>query len=732
MRSKAVLVAAAALAAFVVLCAQAMAARSVTPLPASDYTVSSVCAKPTPGNAGCLALRLVPETSAARAHTRPLGMTRTASSAAAAGEICELPTAAEGCFGLRPQDLHTAYELPTGASSTQTIAVIAAYNDPHAEADLETYDKEFNLPQCTTADGCFAQLNQNGEHGNLPFPTSEAELQAAGKSTIKAEREKAKEAEGWSAEISLDIETARATCQNCHIMLVEANSPAYTNLEATEESAVRLDADEVSNSWGGPECEPGRGCFDDGAAFNHPGVVITASAGDDGYLNWLEAPQNPYASYPASSPHVVAVGGTRLELGENGERVGESVWNDGGESEGVREGPGAGGGGCSVHFAAPPWQRSLSDWSSVGCSETRAVADVSADADPYTGLAVYDTSPECEETIDEEDAKGNIVKATVHWCVLGGTSLASPLIASVFALAGGAHGVEYPAETLYENAARSPSSLHDVTEGSNGRCTTPFDRNTASTACTPAEEARTSCSSELICLAGAGYDGPTGLGTPDGIAAFEPTATPANKVLEEATRRSEEEAAAAATKSRQEEEATAKKHEEEASAAATKKRREEEAAVTKKSEEAIAATTGSVWLNGSIIMVQTSGKTVVKLMCRGTDVCRGKLTLMVRSSTTRKGKTGRAETIGTASFSIPAGKTATVKLTLNAGGRVLLSTDHGRMSASLAIVKSSPAPSQTLTEGVRLVQGKASRASPHRSALQRRRGAQVLIGFHWI
>jgi hypothetical protein len=521
-RSTAASISVVALAAFVLLCATALAARTVAPLPVSDYSVRSVCAAPTPGHAGCLALQLVPETPAARAHSRPLGMTRSSSAPAGAStEICALPTAEEGCFGLRPQDLHSAYALPTNASAMQTIALVDAYNDPHAERDLEAYDREFGLPRCTAGNGCFKQVNQNGEAGNLPFPKNELELESAGTGT-SAERKEAQEAEGWSVEISLDVETARATCQSCRIALVEASSPAYANLEAAEEAAVRLPAQEVSNSWGGPECESGLGCIEDSSAFNHPGVVITVSAGDDGYLNWLESPQTPYANYPASSPHVVAVGGTRLHLGADGEWTGESVWNDGGESSGTREGHGAGGGGCSTQFAAPSWQKSVSDWSTVGCAGKRAVADVSADADPYTGLAIYDTSHECEAEIEEESG-GEIVEATTHWCTIGGTSLASPLIASVFALAGGAQGVAYPAQTLYENVAGSPTSLHDVTEGSNGRCRTPFDAATASTSCTSAEEAMTSCPSTLICRAAPGYDGPTGLGTPDGIAAFQPS-----------------------------------------------------------------------------------------------------------------------------------------------------------------------------------------------------------------
>jgi hypothetical protein len=422
------------------------------------------------------------------------------------------PSPAAGDFGLIPQDLHTAYQLPTSAISAQTIALVDAYNDPSAEADLATYSQEFGLTECTTANGCFEQVNQDGETGNPPFPTSTERLEAARKGSA-AERKEAKEAIGWAVEISLDIETARALCQNCHITLVEATSPSYADLETAEDTAVGLGAGEVSNSWAGPECESG--CAPDSAAFNHPGVVIAVAAGDDGYLNWLEQPRAAYANFPASSPQVVAVGGTRLETGPAGERNGESVWNDGGESAGVKDGHGAGGGGCSVQFEAQPWQREVADWSSVGCGEKRAVADVSADADPYTGVPVYDSGPgrECE-TVRE--------KQVVHWCTYGGTSLASPLIAAAFALAGGANGVQYPAQTLYENAARSPGSLHDVTAGSNGECRSPFDEETRLAGCTSVEEGNSSCAAEAICLARAGYDGPTGVGTPDGIAAFMP------------------------------------------------------------------------------------------------------------------------------------------------------------------------------------------------------------------
>ncbi|HEV3048048.1 MAG TPA: fibronectin type III domain-containing protein [Solirubrobacteraceae bacterium] len=506
-----------AAAAFTVVPAVAEASAGsparVSPLPSSSYGVRSLCAAPGPGRARCMALALVAGDAQARAHRSPIGVTGAAALAPSAA-----PSPAAGDFGLRPRDLHSAYGLPKSAPEAQTIALVDAYNDPSAEEDLGHYSSEFGLPECTAADGCFSQLNQNGRSGEPPFPRTRAELEAALKGT-GPKRTEAREAMGWSVEISLDIETAHAVCESCRIVLVEANNPEYANLEAAEESAARAGAGEISNSWGGPECVAVGDCIADSPAFDHPGVVVAAAAGDEGYLNWLEE-SVPFANYPATSPHVVAVGGTRLELGAKGEWAGESVWNDGGRGKSGRtDGSGATGGGCSAELEAQPWQRAVADWSEVGCGDRRAVADVAADADPYTGVAVYDTSPECETEYE--------ALHTVHWCTIGGTSLATPLIAASFALAGGAGGVEYPSRTLYENAVKAPASLHDVTSGSNGECDLPFDTLTRAQGCTPAEDAAASCSSELICLAGSGYDGPTGLGTPDGIAAFLPAGTKA-------------------------------------------------------------------------------------------------------------------------------------------------------------------------------------------------------------
>ncbi len=551
----------------------------------SAYTVKAACAPPSFGHAGCLSLRLVRRSASIRPTTTP-----EADSSAAGAAPQTAPSPALGELGYTPQELHAAYELPTSAPSGQTIALVDAYNDPSAAEDLAAYSEEFGLPACTS--GCFTQYNQEGKTTGLPFPKTTSELETWSTSASKAKKEEAIRAEGWGLEISLDIETAHAICQNCHIALVEAKSTSYSDLEAAERAAAGLGTTtEISNSWGGPECSeaPARECVSGTQAFNHPGIVITASAGDDGYLNWTaKADERGFASFPASSPDVVAVGGTRLEInGHSHAWRSESVWNDGGESGGVPDGHGASGGGCSVVFSAQPWQQSLGDWSSVGCAAHRAVADVSADADPYTGVAVRYSRPECEFEYEEESGE---VKSTPHWCMVGGTSLASPLVASVFALAGGAAGVEYPAETLYQNEKLLPASLHDVTalsrSGSNGRCTLPFDEEEALTGCTPEQEASASCGLQLICLAHSGYDGPTGVGTPHGLEAFKPPSAEGLRQLAEIELKERTEAKAAAeARSKAEAQAQA-----EAAARAEASRKAEERALEEARRQAEAIT----------------------------------------------------------------------------------------------------------------------------------------------
>lgn len=521
---------------------QLAAGAGVSPLPESDYTARGACSAPAPGRASCMALELERQPTAAQSQSDPLAAGSGARTSLATATECaaEFPS---GC--LTPQDLRSAYfpleatEAP--ASEPQTVALVDAYNDPKAEADLQVYSKAFDLPAihaCSGSEsGCFEQVGQNGTDA-LPFPRTEAARKATETVCVSEKlretelelkkREEAcdelVEAEGWAIEISTDIEMTHAICQNCKILLVEANAPVYTDLEAAEETAVRLGATEVSNSWGGAqEGSSGR-------AFDHPGTVITASAGDYGYLNWTEAEAAEEAEkegretgyfagpdYPAASPDVVAVGGTKLTMSD-GVRRSETVWNEDPDPEGGNQG--GGGGGCSASFTAQPWQQAVPDWAKVGCGDKRAVADVSADADPYTGVAVYDSVP----TI-QEPAPGEVVNEPLEWWPIGGTSVASPIIGSMFALAGGAHGVAYPAQTLYSHLGSS--ALHDITSGGNGACDDKY------LTCSGSLSSPLDCGEGvLICNAASGYDGPTGVGTPNGIGAFkvleegEPTSKP--------------------------------------------------------------------------------------------------------------------------------------------------------------------------------------------------------------
>jgi hypothetical protein len=313
------------------------------------------------------------------------------------------PLAESSPSGYGPADFHGAYDLPTSSASPQTIAIVDAYDDPTIESDLAHYSETYGLPPCTTANGCFRKLNQSGQEG--PYPKKDA---------------------GWALEIALDVETAHAICQNCEILLVEAESNQFSG--------------ETSDS-----------------SYNHPGIAITASAGDSGYG----------AEYPAASPYVVAVGGTTLTLGSSHSYGSETVWSGTGS-------------GCSAYTSAPSWQTSDANWAQSGCGAKRGIADVAADADPNTGASVYDTTK---------------YQGQEGWFTVGGTSLSAPLIAAVYALAGGG-SVSYPASRPYGHQADSPASLHDVTTGSNGSCST------------------------IMCKGAVGYDGPTGVGTPDGIAAF--------------------------------------------------------------------------------------------------------------------------------------------------------------------------------------------------------------------
>ncbi|MDB5973008.1 MAG: peptidase [Hydrocarboniphaga sp.] len=330
-----------------------------------------------------------------------------------AGNLLETKTPS----GYGPSDLRSAYKITATGSSTTIVAIVDAYGYPNAESDLATYRSTYGLPACTTANGCFQKLNQSGSAG--PYPKTNT---------------------GWSQETALDLDMASAMCPNCKLLLVEGNSSSFANLAAAVNTAAAFGAHVISNSYGGGES----GSTSYESAYNHPGVAVTVSTGDSGYG----------VQFPASSPHVTAVGGTHLVTASNSRGWTETAWSGAGS-------------GCSTTYAKPSWQLD------TGCT-MRSLADVSAVADPNTGVAVY----------------GPSTARRSAWLVFGGTSVAAPLIGGVYGANGGA--VNYGSDP-YAHV----SALFDVTSGSNGSCTVPY-----------------------LCTAGTGYDGPTGLGTPNGITAF--------------------------------------------------------------------------------------------------------------------------------------------------------------------------------------------------------------------
>ncbi|WP_370068331.1 putative Ig domain-containing protein [Streptacidiphilus sp. MAP5-3] len=342
--------------------------------------------------------------------------------------------------GYGPTDLRSAYNLASAAASKgsgETVALIDAFDYPSAQSDLDIYRSQYGLPACDS--GCFTKLNQNGQASPLPSP--------------------APSSDDWTGEEALDIDMVSAICPNCHIDLVEANSDSNDDLGAAVNAAVNAGAKFVSNSYGGSESSTDSTY--DTEYYDHPGVAVTVSSGDSGYG----------VEYPAASQYVTAVGGTSLSTASNSRGWTESVW-----STSSTEGAGS---GCSADDPKPSWQ------TDTGCSK-RTVADVSAVADPATGVAVYDT-----------------YNNNGGWNVYGGTSVASPIIASVYALAGNPGASDYPAKYPYQHT----SSLNDVTTGSTA-----------------------SCSPAYLCTAEAGYDGPTGWGTPNGTAAFQSGSSTGNTV----------------------------------------------------------------------------------------------------------------------------------------------------------------------------------------------------------
>ena len=373
-----------------------------------------------------LAVGLVAASPAGAAPTQPAAHVQSVCAAAAPEyAACQakliirsgIRPAASAPSGLNPADIRSAYNLTSSSSGGRTVAIVDAYNDPTAEADLGVYRSQFGLPACTTANGCFKKVNQTG---GTSYPPTDS---------------------GWATEISLDLDMVSATCPDCKILLVEATSASFANLGTAVNYAASHGASAISNSYSGSDTAQT-------SAYNHQGIAITASTGDSGYG----------LGSPATFDSVVAVGGTHLVRASGTTRGWtETAWSGAGS-------------GCSTRNAKPSWQTSATQ-----CSG-KAVADVSAVADPATGVSVYDSTP---------------YQGSSGWLVFGGTSASSPIIASVYALGGNLSG--YPASYTWGHA----SGLYDITSGSNG-----------------------SCSPSVWCHAGPGWDGPTGLGTPHGTTAF--------------------------------------------------------------------------------------------------------------------------------------------------------------------------------------------------------------------
>jgi hypothetical protein len=384
---------------------------SWTPSATEPY---AVCGRPTASHAACLAI-IVPASARPRSSST-LQPTLTPTSPTLSG------SGVGG--GYDPADLRSAYDLPSeSAGSGQTVAIVDAYDDPNAESDLAVYRTRYGISACTTANGCFRKVNQTG---GTTYPTANA---------------------GWAVEISLDLDMVSAACPNCHILLVEASSNTNTDLYTAEDEAATLGATEISNSWAGAEFS---GESSDDSFFDHPGVPITVAAGDEGYG----------VDYPASSPDVIAVGGTALTRASNTRGWSETAWSGTGS-------------GCSVYEPKPAWQ------TDKGCAD-RTDNDVAAVASTETPVSIADSYKLPREFSVPE----------AGWTLVAGTSVASPLVAGTMALAN-AYTRSFPdAGALYEEAAQNGTGVLDnVVSGSNGSCGT------------------------YLCNAGSGYNGPTGLGS---------------------------------------------------------------------------------------------------------------------------------------------------------------------------------------------------------------------------
>lgn len=335
--------------------------------------------------------------------------------------------------------LRKAYGVTEVGARYKVIAVVDAYHSASAYQDLVDYRAMYNLgpiDNCTKQDlpGMEGAVITEVPAGKNPCFM---QLDQTGKVAVNHDTQD----DGWAQETALDIEMASAICPHCSILLVEAKIPTMANFDrAVAVAAEFKGVKSISNSYGGSD--NGEFKYPSFAAASAKGIAVVASSGDSGYG----------ASAPASFASVIAVGGTSLRLDARGKWDSETAWTKAGS-------------GCSTYNRAAAWQPVFM----TGCAG-KMTADVAAVADPATGVAVaYDGG----------------------WYTFGGTSVAAPIIAGMYAI-GPDFGDSAGAFTV-ANAAK----LHDITEGSNGRCDVNY-----------------------WCNARVGWDGPTGLGTPIGSDAF--------------------------------------------------------------------------------------------------------------------------------------------------------------------------------------------------------------------
>jgi subtilase family serine protease len=386
--------------------------------PTWTHRDNHVCAKAGPGDAACASIAHVLYQNGAVYHARTARELDTVAKPAA--------TVSYSAVGIRK-----AYGITASGDPSRVIAIVDAYDDTAAFTNLTAYRAQMGLPtinNCTvsqltaltagSANPCFSKTDQNG---GTSYPAADA---------------------GWANEIDLDLQAASAVCPMCSILLLEASSSSFSALGAAETTASNTaHVLAISNSYGSTGDAPGSSytAWDNAAK---KGIAVMASTGDNGY--------GP--SFPASGTYVIGVGGTNVQVDANGVRTAETAWSGAGS-------------GCSTYNAAASWQVIAGS----PCGTKKAIADVSADADPYSGLQVYTN-----------------YNGTTGWNIFGGTSLASPLVGALYAMQGG-----YSATTLAGAYAWAPTTgYYDVTSGTNG-----------------------TCSPSALCTAGVGWDGPTGRGS---------------------------------------------------------------------------------------------------------------------------------------------------------------------------------------------------------------------------